>query len=224
VKGTRGQGKRNKAAPVPDLEGWSKDGGERALDLQCAAEADVTVLITGRRRVTAQVARWIHQNGSRGKGRLVTVDCTRATCPPSIVPGLRLASDAPGSNGSPSLDGAVLLLQEVGAMAPDQLAELLHTARASRLEKKPGPQPSGVRIIATSSTDLSSDVAKGTFPEECFYCLNAIHLVFSKDQGANDTTPTAGSEIPRPGPSTSLAGRRSRPSRRGRRRAPNARS
>jgi len=195
MKGTGGKGKRNKARPAPEPGDGSGDRGELALDVQCAAEADVTVLITGRQRVTAQVARWIHQNGPRRKGPLVVVDCTRATCPPAIVPGLQLASDAAKPGASGSLEGAVLLLQEVGAMAPDALAELLRNVEATRLEKKPGPgpQPSGVRIIATSSTDLASDVAKGTFPEECFYCLNAIHLVVTKNQ-AGDGAPNGESE------------------------------
>lgn len=184
MKRTGGKGKANKDKSASELGDGSHDRGELALDVQCAAEADVTVLITGRQRVTTQVARWIHQNGPRRKGPLFVVDCTRAKCPPEIVPGLQLASDASTPGASGSLDGAVLLLQEVGAMAPDTLAELLRNVEATRLEKKPGP--SGVRIIATSSTDLASDVAKGTFPEECFYCLNAIHLVVTQDQSAGD--------------------------------------
>ncbi len=195
MKRTRGKGKRNEPEPAPDFGGGSQNRRELALDVQCAAEADVTVLITGRHRLTTQVARWIHQNGPRRKGPLLVVDCNRATCPPSIVPGLQLAGDASSPDAGGSLDGAVLLLQEVGAMAPDKLAELLRTVEATRLEKEPGPGPHrpGVRIIATSSTDLASDVAKGTFPEECFYCLNAIHLVVSPDRATGDDAPIAGS-------------------------------
>ena len=178
----------------PGNEGPDPDQnlGELSEDVKCAADADVTVLITGRRRLTTQVARWIHQNGPRRKGPLVVVDCTRSTCPPGIVPGLRLAGEAAATDSNGAPQGAVLLLEEVSAMAPDALADLLRKVEASRLAPRRGAGPPGVRIIATTSTDLATGVAEGTFPEECFYCLNAIHLIVANRESADEHAPAAG--------------------------------
>jgi DNA-binding NtrC family response regulator len=128
---------------------------EFEMDLQCALTNTSPVLITAPIEIGAAVARRIHFSGVNRRGAFLTVDCRRTQLPEQLIMAFETASPR-----------GTVFLQEVDRLAP-ALQQLLFFQIA----------PSGVRVIAGTSTSLVLAATQGTFDERLFYRLNQIHLV-----------------------------------------------
>ena len=151
-----------------------------ALDIRCAAESDLPILITGSRDAALTMARLIHHQSRRRHGPFVPVDCSRADARPADEAGC--APQWPAGGGPPLAEkarGGTLLMEEVGAMSPvlqNWCLELL-TATYRNEPGRRGPTSPGIRIMATSSTDLVGRSGREPLRDDLLYRLNTIHIV-----------------------------------------------
>ncbi len=118
-----------------------------------------TVLVTGERQAGLEcVARLVHARSARATGPLAELRASAA----SDAQQAGLLADG----GAALARGGTLIVHEVGAAGP----ELQH-ALAGALESG-----ADVRVVATSSTDLSREVQAGRFGEDLLYKLNVLAL------------------------------------------------
>ena len=132
------------------------------LDVQCAAQTDAPVLISG---VTAtgreSLARGIHTGSRHSQQAFKTVDCG-STCAQALKAAL---AEQPGTT----------YLDDIDALGSDL------QALVSRLLENRGDN----RIIAGTGVDLATEAQRETFAVGLFYRLNVVHLVI--DQGVPET-------------------------------------
>ena len=152
-----------------------------------AAATDINVLITGESGTGKElVAKAIHYNSARRRGRLVPINCTG-------IPETLLESELFGyvrgafTGASASRKG---LLEEAhgGTLFLDEIAEMpmLLQAKLLRVLEDKEVRPLGsnrstlvdFRVIAATNKDPRAQVAAGTFREDLFFRLNvaSIHL------------------------------------------------
>src|SRR5579864_3507686 len=119
----------------------------------------VTVLLVGERGTGKRtIARRVHQNGGRLKGKFQTRDCrelTPTTLAPEVVE-----------------DGVTVYLDEIGDLnkeCQDRLLELLSN-------QQNGAGHHDIRFICGSSHDLETEVRTGGFREDLYYQLSGVCL------------------------------------------------
>ncbi len=148
--------------------------------LKTLAEVDTPVLVTGEAGTGKELAtRILHAQGPRRDGPFVVIPC-------AALPDLMMESELrelselrPGSQRDAwfrSADGGTLVLQELGAMAMSAQASLLRILREpqSRARRSRQWQPLGVRVLATTTHELSERVADGTFLDGLYYELKGV--------------------------------------------------
>ncbi|MCG8482818.1 MAG: sigma 54-interacting transcriptional regulator [Clostridia bacterium] len=130
-------------------------------------------------------AQAIHNNSSRANGPFIAVDC-------GAIPRELLESELFGYEEG-SFTGArkggqrgkfelahqgTLFLDEIGNMPIDMQAKLLRVLQENYIMRIGGSKPISidVQVIAATNSDLSKEVAKGSFREDLFYRLNVIYL------------------------------------------------
>jgi DNA-binding NtrC family response regulator len=146
------------------------------------ANHDVPLLIageagTGKRRF----ARLVHRLSARPQARFDTVYC--GALPEAVAESLLLGSEAGALPGSAraqrgrfrSADGGTLYLRDVDLLSLPAQAGLLELIETGAVTPVGGtePQPVGVRIIVSTTTNLLQQVARGLFREDLFYRLRA---------------------------------------------------
>jgi NtrC-family two-component system response regulator AlgB len=150
-----------------------------------AALTSIPILIRGETGTgKGLLARAIHEVGNRRSDRFVTVDCAN-------LGSERLMSDLFGHVRGAFTDachdypgkvtlaaGGTLLLDEVGELPRTVQAMLLRFLQDQTYERvgDPRARTGDVRIIATSSRDLSQLLQKGHFREDLYYRLAVIDL------------------------------------------------
>lgn len=149
------------------------------------APTDISILITGPSGCGKELlARTIHQHSERRTGRFVAIDCS-AMSPESIEAELFDSSQTVETLASTSYqplcllaDGGTLFLDEVGALAPAIQTRLLKFLSDSAVQSGTNGTPRKVdlRIIATTSENLPSLIADGTFREELFFKLAVLTI------------------------------------------------
>jgi len=124
-----------------------------------------TVLVTGERQSALDcVARLVHARSARSAGPLaelradVAIDAEQA----------RMLADG----GAAIARGGTLIVHEVGAAGP----ELQHALAQALESEAASSSGADVRVVATSSTDLSREVKAGRFSEDLLYKLNVLVL------------------------------------------------
>jgi DNA-binding NtrC family response regulator len=124
-----------------------------------------TVLITGERQSGLDcVARLVHARSARAAGPLAELRASAS----SDAQQARLLSDGVAALAR----GGTLIVHEVGAAGPE-----LQSALANVLEDEAASSSGAdVRVVATSSTDLSREVQAGRFGEDLLYKLNVLAL------------------------------------------------
>jgi DNA-binding NtrC family response regulator len=150
-----------------------------------AATVDTTVLITGEPGTGKKtVARAIHRLSRRSNRRFVTVDCRKSAENllenelfghyRSAVPDV--AGITPGK--IELADGGTLLLDEITGIGPSVQEKLLRVILEQKIppEGKLPEKKVNIRVISTTTCDMSREMDEGNFREDLFYRLNSIHI------------------------------------------------
>jgi DNA-binding NtrC family response regulator len=148
--------------------------------IKTLADVETPVLLTGASGTGKELAaRTLHAGGARRDGPFVVIPC--ASLPDLMVEAeLReLAELRPGHQRDAwfrSAEGGTLVLQEVGELAPIAQTSLLRILREPQLRARRSRQwqPLGVRVVATTTQELSERVAAGTFQDGLYYQLNGV--------------------------------------------------
>jgi transcriptional regulator with PAS, ATPase and Fis domain len=149
------------------------------------SQTNSNVLITGKSGTGKElVARAIHFNSPRMKGRFVPLNC--ASVSETLFESELFGHKKGAFTGAISDTEGFFKAAEKGTLFLDEISEIPITIQAKLLraiESKEiipvgsnKPQKVDVRIIAASNRDLSEEVKKGNFREDLFYRLNIIHI------------------------------------------------
>jgi DNA-binding NtrC family response regulator len=140
-----------------------------------AALSDAPILLSGEKGTGKKlVARLIHQNSGRKDKPFVVLSCSHPS--PEMV-----EEELFGSIGHASLDaqsggrleqcnGGTILLDGIENLSPGAQSKLLGFLKAGQIDA------ANVRIIASSSQDLSERMSRGAFMQELFYSLRVISI------------------------------------------------
>jgi Nif-specific regulatory protein len=152
-------------------------------EVSLAAPLDVSLLLTGDSGTgKSQIARVIHESGSRAGRPIVELNC--AALPETLVESELFGARA-GSHSTATVstagkvaaaEGGTLLLDEIGELplgAQSKLLQLLQTKQYYPLGAN-RPETADVRLIAASNSDLEGAVRRGEFREDLFYRLAVL--------------------------------------------------
>jgi two-component system nitrogen regulation response regulator GlnG len=144
-----------------------------------AAARDMGVLLVGERGTgKALVARAIHQNGNRSAAPFRVVSCSDFD-PQQLE--VELFGSEHSDSGLGQLEqctGGTLLLEEIGHTTLPLQNRLLRLLTTGEFESSGGQSTkmASARIFATSSQDLQSLVATGSFRSDLYYYLRSLSL------------------------------------------------
>ena len=136
--------------------------------------SDATVLLTGESGTGKEVlARAIHANSMRRRGRFVAVNC-------AALPGELLEAELFGHvRGALEMAaGGTLFLDEVGDVPLHLQAKLLRVLQERTFERvgESVSRSADVRIIAATNVDLRRAIAESRFREDLFYRLRVVPI------------------------------------------------
>lgn len=174
------------------------------------AETATTLLITGESGTGKdQLARWIHERGSRHDAPFLKIDC--ASLPSELVESELFGHERGAFTGAVArkagrfemAQGGTIVLDEVAALAPGMQAKLLRVLEERTFERLGGTEVlhMNARLMALTNTDLPMAVSAGRFREDLFFRLNvlAIPVPPLRDRRA-DIPPLASHFLGRLGP------------------------
>jgi two-component system nitrogen regulation response regulator GlnG len=144
-----------------------------------AAARDMSVLLVGERGTgKALVARAIYQNSSRSAAPFRVVSCSDFD-PQQLEVEVFGAEDSSSVVGRlEQCSGGTLLLEEIGHTTLHLQSRLMRLLTTGEFEAIGGEstKTANVRIFATSSHDLESLVAAGSFRSDLYYHLRSLSL------------------------------------------------
>jgi len=158
---------------------------EVALLIQQVAKTNATVLITGESGTGKEVAAVeIHKASNRATMPFVAVNC--AALPEQLLESELFGHEKGAFTGATSkkkgrfelADKGTILLDEIGDMPINMQVKLLRILQERCFERVGGTETISidVRVIATTNSELSSAIAKGTFREDLYYRLNVMQI------------------------------------------------
>jgi DNA-binding NtrC family response regulator len=166
-----------------------------------AAQVDANVLLTGPTGSgKTALARIIHSNGARARGRFVEINC--GTLKPELIAN-ELFGSAAGSHSTANRDregkvhaakGGTLFLDEIGDLPTDAQVSLLNLLSERTYYQVGGTElrKADVRVIAATNQDLEAAVAERRFREDLFYRLNVFAIDMpSLNERRSDLVPLA---------------------------------
>lgn len=169
------------------IMGPSDAVGRLVAAVSRVAPSNLNVVITGELGTGKEVvARAIHQSSRRTAGPFVRLDCG-AIAEPLMEAELFGAEPTTGAGGTSCQHGKLelarrgtLFLDEVLDLPLAVQAKLRRTLREKSLYRMGGTKPvrTDARLIATTSQDMPTAVARGAFRADLFFRLNefAIHV------------------------------------------------
>lgn len=149
------------------------------------ADTPTTLLITGESGTGKdQLARWIHEHGSRRDAPVLKIDC--ASLPAELVESELFGHERGAFTGAVARKpgrfelalGGTVVLDEVAALAPGIQAKLLRVLEERTFERLGGTETLHLdaRLIALTNTDLQKAVSTGRFREDLFFRLNVLAI------------------------------------------------
>src|SRR6202789_1830829 len=174
----------------------------RVLELaEKVADASTTVLLTGESGTGKdQLARWIHERGSRHDAPFLKIDC--ASLPSELVESELFGHERGAFTGAVArkpgrlemAQTGTIVLDEIAALAPGMQAKLLRVLEERSFERLGGTETLRMeaRLMALTNTDIAKAVETGRFREDLFFRLNvlAIHVPPLRERRA-DIVPLA---------------------------------
>ena len=153
--------------------------------VQNLQSTDATVLLTGESGTGKEVlARAIHANSTRRRGRFLAVNC-------AALPGELLEAELFGHvrgafTGAvrdrvgrfEMANGGTLFLDEIGDVPLHLQAKLLRVLQERTFERvgESVPRSTDARIIAATNVDLRRAIAEGRFREDLYYRLRVVPI------------------------------------------------
>jgi len=149
------------------------------------APTDSTVLILGETGTGKElIARAIHNLSKRSTRAFIGVNC--AAIPPALLASELFGHEKGSFTGAfqrrlgrfESADGGTIFLDEVGELPSETQVALLRVLQEREFERVGGSKTVqvDVRVLAATNTDLSAEVAAGTFRQDLFYRLNVFPI------------------------------------------------
>jgi transcriptional regulator with GAF, ATPase, and Fis domain len=149
------------------------------------ANTDSTVLIQGETGTGKElVARVIHNLSPRRERVMVRVNC--AAIPATLIESELFGHEKGAYTGALSkqlgrfeiANGSTIFLDEIGELAGDLQAKLLHVLEQGQFERLGSPDTIdvNVRIIAATNKNLAAAVRDGHFREDLYYRLNVFPI------------------------------------------------
>ena len=153
-------------------------------ELQKAAVADSTVLVTGESGTGKELAaRTLHVMSGRS-GKLVTVNC--AAIPESLLESELFGYERGAFTGAyrsepgklAQAESGTLFLDEIGEMSLMAQVKLLRVIETKEVQRLGARRNSNinVRIVAATNRKLEDLVAQGQFREDLYYRLNVVQI------------------------------------------------
>ena len=163
------------------------DHAKLCTDVRAAVRSNASLLISGERQAATLVARLVHERSGR--------QVFARACPKVFSEGLAAFG---GSDGSSTTRREVtaddrqwtLFIEDIDQLtraAQERLFHLIGVLHARDSSASP-ERNLGVRVMGASAQDLSLAVAAGTFQQDLFYRLNAIHLALPSVGAHNEGT------------------------------------
>lgn len=146
--------------------------------LDKVAQTNSRVMITGDAGSGKEVvARYIHRQSARSDKPFMALNC--AILNPDRIESELFGSDLAGDARPGVLeraDGGTLLLDEVADMPLETQAKILRVLQDQSFNRVGGQTPirADVRILASTSGNLTACIASGQFREDLFYRLNVV--------------------------------------------------
>ncbi len=149
------------------------------------APTDIQVLLTGESGTGKEgFSRAIHHYSDRRDGPFIPINCA------AIAEGVLESelfghekgafTDAKGRRKGyfEQADGGTLLLDEIGDMPRSTQVKLLRVLEQQEFIRVGGSTPvkTDVRLIASTNRDLAGEIRAGTFRQDLYYRLNAVHI------------------------------------------------
>jgi DNA-binding NtrC family response regulator len=149
------------------------------------AVRDTSALITGESGTGKElIAQAVHHNSARRNHRFIAVNC--GALPENILEselfGYRKGAFTGALENRKGLleaaNGGTLFLDEVGNLSLNTQKTLLRFLQEQEFRRLGDTTPTkvDVRIISATNSDLTAEIAEGTFREDLFYRLNVINL------------------------------------------------
>lgn len=149
------------------------------------ADTSTTFLITGESGTGKdQLARWIHEAGSRHDLPFLKIDC--ASLPTELVESELFGHERGAFTGAEArkpgrlelAEGGTVLLDEIVALAPAVQSKLLRVLEDRKFERLGGTETLEMeaRLIALTNADLERAVSGGYFREDLYFRLNVLVL------------------------------------------------
>ncbi len=149
------------------------------------APTDLTVLITGETGTGKDVfARAIHGLSPRRKAPFISVNC--GAIPETLLESELFGHEKGAFTGAIDqrkgffevADGGTIFLDEIGEMPLGTQVKLLRVLESGEFNRLGSTKVIhvNVRVIAATNRDLAYEVRRGTFREDLYYRLNAVHL------------------------------------------------
>jgi formate hydrogenlyase transcriptional activator len=149
------------------------------------APTDDTVLILGETGTgKGMVAHAIHETSARKNLPMIAVNC--AALPTNLIESELFGRGKGAFTGAYARQvgrfevahGGTIFLDEIGEMPLEMQAKLLRVLQEGEFERLGSPRTIkvDVRVIASTSRDLKSEVQNGRFREDLFYRLNVFSI------------------------------------------------
>ena len=159
---------------------------QRTLEIASkVASTATTLLITGESGTGKdQLARWIHESGTRRDAPFLKIDC--ASLPQELVESELFGHERGAFTGAEArkrgrmelAENGTIVLDEVAALASAIQAKLLRVLEERRFERLGGSETLKMeaRLIALTNADLERAVKAGYFREDLYFRLNVLKI------------------------------------------------